>query len=478
MRAGARTVVEISSSHVKVVRSVRSSAQGKISFCEVSDITGASDAEIIVRLKEILRRGKISRGTEIVGVIPRQDAIIKFLNLPAFDPKEIKQMVELQAFQQVPYSRGEAVFDYTTVSQGGLGYSKVMSVIVPQDIFLRYWSIYEKAGLVPRQITISSMGIAAWLGFGTGSSHVNAVMDVDEEGSEICICEGEKLLTSRALHVSTQDMEGSGVSELVQQLELTLSGYEKERIGTLVVKVIFLISSEYGEKCMQEGRRFLQQAFENIRSIDNMPVYKTLVWPKKVLEGKVSVTAVCGISLNDRPTAIDLIAPEISQLQARRALVHGAIRAGVLALAALFLFSFVASLPLLRKNARLEVQEQELRGLKTGVAKVQKKAERIEAVETILFRRIRLSGVIKELYGLIPENMVLVSLNISADQKMTIQGYSVDRNMVDTLQKAMGQAVSFKDVKLENINKKVTQSGEVNYFEITCRIAGAYDNAQ
>ena len=99
-------------------------------------------------------------------------------------------------------------------------------------------------------------------------------------------------------------------------------------------------------------------------------------------------------------------------------------------------------------------------------------------METILFRRIRLSGVIKELYGLIPENMVLVSLNISADQKMTIQGYSVDRNMVDTLQKAMGQAVSFKDVKLENINKKVTQSGEVNYFEITCRIAGAYDNAQ
>jgi Tfp pilus assembly protein PilN len=257
-------------------------------------------------------------------------------------------------------------------------------------------------------------------------------------------------------------------------LELTLSSYEKQHLGAPVVKMLFLASADMAQQLSLEGKGILRHAFEVISLTENVVAAKNFKWPKIVLEGRASVLAACGLALAASMPAIRLLDLDIRDTRDRSALISGALRACVLLVVALGVLGLALSFPLFQKNSGLNALDEELKGLNSIVTKVQAKGDQIAVIEDLLDQRIMFSHVIKELYGLIPSDLILSNFSIAADGQMSMEGYSADRDMVDAFQKAMGQAALFKDVKLEYINKRIMPVGEVNYFGITCRMADVH----
>jgi Tfp pilus assembly PilM family ATPase/Tfp pilus assembly protein PilN len=468
-------VVEITGEYLKVVQA----DAREVFFCEVIGISGMKDIEISSRLGATVKRFVRGKNLEVVGVIPRRSVIVRFFSLPSLDPAEIEQMVRLQAFQSGPYSGKEAVADFTVVSQTKSGYTKVMVVIAPQDVFSRVWSICAKAGLAVSYMTTSSEGVAAWLTRATAFALVTAAVDIDDSGSEICISEKGRLLTSRQIPQGLRDLETAGAAGIVRQLELTLAGYDKEGLSNPVLRVM-LTAGPAGstDRLADAVSHSLGMPFELLGCVEKVPAARKLAWPGIVHDGKVSVTAVCGLALSTARPAVNLIPAEIQEARQKRRDRMVMLRSCAIFLLGLGFLAAAASLPLFERNSELDALERKYKELKPQVAAVEALREESEALEQAFAGRIFWAEVVEELYSFIPKDLFLQSLGVSGRDKLIFKGYSVDREAADVFQKALGLSPMFRDVKLELMNKRWMPSGEVNYFEITCTIASPHEEVE
>src|SRR5205823_5067615 len=86
----------------------------------------------------------------------------RILALPSVDPREIKDIVELQAVKQTPYTREEITSGFYRLESDASGYSRILLAIAHRDTPTRYFRIAELAGLLADRITVSVEGVEAW----------------------------------------------------------------------------------------------------------------------------------------------------------------------------------------------------------------------------------------------------------------------------------------------------------------------------
>ena len=101
--------------------------------------------------------GFISSQPDRVAVFPRRDAIVRTLTLPATDPREILDMVRLQAARQTPLGIDDLSVTHEVLEKSADGHSKVMMVIVHRQTLRRYLSGLEEAGLRPTRVVLDSV---------------------------------------------------------------------------------------------------------------------------------------------------------------------------------------------------------------------------------------------------------------------------------------------------------------------------------
>ena len=63
-----------------------------------------------------------------------------------------------------------------------------------------------------------------------------------------------------------------------------------------------------------------------------------------------------------------------------------------------------------------------------------------------------------------------MSINISNGDTLSLQGVSSSSVEINQFQKYMVDSQIFSNVRLDYVNKRITQQGEVDYFKITCTL--------
>ena len=106
------TTVEISETHIKVLQAALSGRGPAVSFCATADIARLSDEEIAKQLSKTGNTRFRLKSNLIVGIIPRQSALFRYLTLPSHDERELRSMVDLQIISHIPYSREDVVVDF------------------------------------------------------------------------------------------------------------------------------------------------------------------------------------------------------------------------------------------------------------------------------------------------------------------------------------------------------------------------------
>ena len=128
----------------------------QFAFAEYNISDGEGGAQLAVALKELLNENDFS--TKKVNLsISGQSAFIRFVKLPPVgnDPVKVKQIVEFEAKQNVPFPMDEVVWDYQLISNDDGTDIDAVFVVIKNEEIERITSLIENCGLDVGLIEIS-----------------------------------------------------------------------------------------------------------------------------------------------------------------------------------------------------------------------------------------------------------------------------------------------------------------------------------
>lgn len=167
-----------------------------------ADIDLNSPEHLGRHIRRVLDQEQIPTRHAVVD-IPRDQAILKTLSLPALGPEELPGMVEIQIAKELPFPAGEAVIDFIVSPGAEPNVSDVLTAAVRREVVRQYEQTFETAGL-----KLDRIGLRPWANATAVRELLKhampdrvAFIDVRPALTEIDILRGGVLTFSRAASV-------------------------------------------------------------------------------------------------------------------------------------------------------------------------------------------------------------------------------------------------------------------------------------
>ena len=179
---------------------------------EYDEILSAPDVDkdsvIQQALRTFLSRNHISRGDVVVGCIPGQSALIRFIKLPPVEKKRVPDIVRYEAHQQIPFPLDEVVWDYKPLERDyGPGDQVEVGIFaMRRDIVQGFLSNLMVCNLDADVLQLTPMALYNYVAFDQpGGQEAQIVIDMGAENTELLICTGSSVWP-RSLPVSGNDL--------------------------------------------------------------------------------------------------------------------------------------------------------------------------------------------------------------------------------------------------------------------------------
>ncbi len=150
-------------SQVLTHAAVHSLPEGLVSEGEVTDV-----ASLASQLKSFWRKNNFSGRHVLLGVA-NQKIVVRTMEFPVIDEKELRAAVEFQAQEHIPIPVEEAVLDYqitaTFTGEDGQSRQRILLVAAQRDMIRQFVEVARKAGLVVDGIDLQAFALARSLAF-------------------------------------------------------------------------------------------------------------------------------------------------------------------------------------------------------------------------------------------------------------------------------------------------------------------------
>ncbi len=165
--------------------------EGVISEGEVNDVDALGHA-----LKRFWRTYKI-RGRKVALGLASQKIVVRTLDFPVLDKKELRQAIEYQAQDYIPIPIEDAVFDFHVIrrftDKDGIGKQKVLVVAAQKTMVMNYIDAVKKAKLSIDGIDLQAFAMLrsfsphSFLDEGTPSGHAVAIVHIASDVTNMVI---------------------------------------------------------------------------------------------------------------------------------------------------------------------------------------------------------------------------------------------------------------------------------------------------
>lgn len=165
-----------------------------------------------------------------ITVIPRHQATLRILTLPSREPDEIASMVALASEELAPYPREQLVLRHHILGSLPSGESRVLVVLVHQDVIKQQVERLREAGLEPAQILFSTACLHAAAASTTAPSGRYALACVSDNALEVMVTENGTLEFSRGVaHHGPWGLDNeAGRKALGYEIRDALAAYRRE----------------------------------------------------------------------------------------------------------------------------------------------------------------------------------------------------------------------------------------------------------
>ena len=467
--------VEIGSDWLKIIQP-ENGRNGKVSYqVEFLKLAQIKDG-IAEAIQESFRLRKFHR-QNVVACIPRHLVTMRMLDLPASDPGEISDMIDLQVGKQTPYAREEIVFAHKVIEKGSSGYARVMLGIVTRSIVCERMDVLAKAGLSVKGIMISSEGVYRWFRGAypaeaqAKTSRALILLDVDSNYSDFIVIRHGKMVFTRNILVGANHLiqEAGGWREkFSDELRRSLERYQGEEKNVEIAKVFL---SGAGPKI--EGLEGTVGAALDlsIQSVDSLPELRSgnaAMGPASENASFASMIPLMGIVRDEKEPCMDFIPHENRTQSAMELKTKQLTVMGILLVAIVTALSFLCLAHISAKRAYLAKIKKTISQIAVEAESIDKMRAVIDMVELRQDARGSTLECLREISQVTPKEISLTDIDIDEKKTVVLRGYGFAMSDVFKYVKLLEESAMFEDVTTPYTRVKSDGDAKLSEFEIHC----------
>lgn len=438
------------------------------------NVTGVSDADIAKAISVRFHALKL-KNAKIIDVLPSNLAITKNIEIPSVNPREIREIINLQAGRHTPYSREEIIVDYIDLGTYKRNYTKVLLVIVARSVVKRHFDIIEKAGVKLDRVGFAPEGfvrLSSRVFKLDAEPHPVSIIHIDDNFTDFSIAFKNKVLFVRsiplgALHLKAEKEKSQ--TRFVEEIKKSFEAYQSEDIekGTSSIVILGAVEDSQSLEVALADALHLQ--------VKSLSYLKNLLLSAEALKNAASLASVSFLNsiapiMSLDELKLDLVPQEIKLKKSFAERARDLVKTGI--------FSFIIFVLLFSLFiSRIYFRGLYLKKLETKFALLDKDAKALEAkFSKIMLVKSYLSGrgfsleILTELYKLVPLEMELVEIKFDGQGKLSIKGTAESMSVVFALVDSMEKSEFFADVKTKYTTKRKEGKKDVSDFEIIAQL--------
>jgi Tfp pilus assembly PilM family ATPase len=472
------TVVTLDGQWLKLLQVEGTAPSPKITKLLACGVEGAGPEDI----KRTFQEACATEGVEVRDVLvacATHLSTVRLFSLPATDPKEIRDIVELQAEKHTPYAKEEILTDFTVIERGRSGYSRVLLVIVHQDVIHRSVRLLEACGLSLDRVGCELEGLMNWFravkkSAGSPAASVTSlVVEVDGSTTTILLMHRGQPQFVRSLASGSEQLAqdlSQTAARLVGELQRSLDAIEAEGPAVKIQEVLLTGRIER-----------LGELKERIASGLQVPVSLVAPWVGRELGPSarqtserlpdVSFAGLVGLAL--APSEIDLTPPATKLRHAFEARAKSLVVLSCQFVAAMILSSLML-IGRAHEQSRYAGQLRRLVGQHTAeVAEIEDALKQIEFVKERLRRRGLLLEAASTLAEFTTPEITWESLSFTEGEGVVLKGTSTALPKIYEFVAGLDGSALFGQVETKRVAKGKSGEHDVTDFDITCPFVNA-----
>jgi len=184
------------------------------------------DSVVAAELQTLLRSLK-DKPKNIITTVPNDNLLIRNIEMPALDDKEIRESLKWEADEQLPYPVEEAALDYLKVEEDQETIKYIVAA-VKKNVVDNYLHPFKKLNLKPKVINVQPMALVSLLDYQVEIDSNIAVIDIGASATQITIANSYNIMLSRTIDTGGTNFTNSIME--VRDLDFQTAEDEKKEI--------------------------------------------------------------------------------------------------------------------------------------------------------------------------------------------------------------------------------------------------------
>jgi len=441
------------------------------------DIGGLKEDAVADKIKVFLKGARVSN-PYVVLVIPAHLAITKNIEIPSQDPKEIADIMNLQAARHTPYAREEIIIDYKAIGTYRANYTKILLTIVTREVIRKQLNIINKVGIEAQRVCFSSEVVGKFLSdiFKLNSGDFpSGLLYIDSSFSYFNIVFRDESIFSRSIPIGSKHFEDDYTryaSQFVEEIKKSIDVYMSEAIESIPQKIILLAAPDKYKGLASFLSSTVGVSADNASFIDRFVVKDkvkklfTTVNPSLFLD-------VIASSFESARAQINLVPEEIKLKKAFQERSRQVMWTGFFVLSiVLAVFIMVAS-KITFRELYLKKLNEKLTPIHRQAKELEDKFRRIQLLKRYLSHRGESLETLDKIYKNIPPTVKISELRFDRLNKtVSIKGTAGSMTTVYSFIDSLSHEKLFKDIKTRYTTKRREGNKEVADFELGITLKG------
>ncbi|MDD5553620.1 MAG: pilus assembly protein PilM [Candidatus Omnitrophica bacterium] len=434
------------------------------------DITGFSDQEITKLIRSSFLELE-ANAPEIIDIIPSNLVITRNIEIPSIDPREIKEIINLQAGRHTPYAREEIIVDYIDIGTYKNSYTKVLLVIIGRNVIKRQYEIIERAGLKLAGVLLAPEGlglsVSKLLRQETQDSPVS-IVHIDEGNTDFAIVFRGRIIFVRPIPIGAQHLifeKEKYVTRFADEIKRSLEAYQNEDIEKSPASMLLTGATEELKDLENDLNAVLHLPARISPYLSYLTV-SDLSLKTASLAKHISFLNVIAPLIFREEMKVDLVPEEIKLRRSLEERGKDLIKTGVLILAVFVLvFSTLAS-KIYFKGIYLSGLNKRYEALNEEARELEKDFSTVSLVKDYLSRRGYPLEILTELHSLAPLELQLSDIRVDEQGKVTLKGTAESMATVFSFVDNLSKTKFLREVKTKYTTKRKAKNKDVTDFEI------------
>jgi len=445
----------------------------EVSFLISKNTSGLSDTDICAFISSSLKKLNV-KTADIVDIIPASLVITKNIEIPSIDPKELKEIINLQAGRHTPYSREEIIVDYINIGTYKHNYSKILLVIVARSAVKKQFEILTKAGLNLRSVFFAPESTAYFIAklckVNTDNSPV-AVLHCGAHATDFLVIFRGKSIFVRNIPVGLQHIAEDRekfLGKFLEEIKKSIEAYALENIEGSPSGVILLGGLEELKELLEAKlREYLRVSVTSVSYFNKFPISAGVLRSCAEFKRESFLDLITGL-LAHSELEINLLPEEIRIKRTVEEKGKDLMRSSVFILTTVIFIIFTLIAKIYFKSAYLKQIQTKYLPMTQKARELERDFTEVNFVKKYLINRGYSLDALMKLYSLIPLEMELNDIKYDDQDKFSIRGSAQTMSEVFSLVDSMEKTENFKDVKTKHTTKRKDGSKDLVDFEIYC----------